>query len=102
LGGFLVGRDALTDAIARVVVSPNGDPKTEIWHNIKPDGTTKFIIPKEDGTWEILEFTMTREIVKESEDNKERFCNSCSGPYDGWLKDQYGGHLGSCPNRWGH
>lgn len=28
----------------------------------------------------------------------EQFCNSCGGPFGGWLK-QYGGHWDTCPNR---
>jgi hypothetical protein len=27
------------------------------------------------------------------------FCEECSGPYSGWLGDQYGGHWDTCPNR---
>lgn len=27
------------------------------------------------------------------------FCDQCKGPYAGWLKEQYGGHWDTCPNR---
>ena len=30
---------------------------------------------------------------------REPFCTQCSGPYGGWLMEQYGGHWDTCANR---
>jgi hypothetical protein len=31
-------------------------------------------------------------------EHRDPWCDSCGGPYDGWL-EQYGGHWDTCPNR---
>lgn len=59
------------------------------------DRTLRVIVPAR----KVEDFMKNLPLFEANVWNTRIFCNSCEGPYGGWL-EQYHGHWDTCPNRW--